>query len=146
MAHYTTYGNITLPTGAGTGGAVGTINITNGGSGYTTAGYTLASSAATTYTLSGAGSGAYWNSPSTTINPINITATKMDCPEDYDIKLGNVSLKDTLTTINKWLPLLKPNAKLEADFEQLKQLRDQYEALEKELLDKAEMWDLLKKE
>jgi Tfp pilus assembly protein PilO len=70
----------------------------------------------------------------------------MNCPEEYDIKLGDMSLKDTLAAINKWLPILKPNVKLEADFEQLKQLREQYEALEKELMGKSEMWDLLKKE
>jgi hypothetical protein len=144
-----TFGNVTLTTAggiAGTGAVSGTINITNGGSGYTlgaspTTAYTIAGSNGYNYTT---GASTYWNAPST--SPLNITSTEMNCPKDYDIKLGDMSLKDTLTAINKWLPILKPNVKLEADFDELKRLRQQYEALEKELMDKAEMWDLLKKE
>jgi hypothetical protein len=61
-----------------------------------------------------------------------------------DIEINGVSLKNTLDNINKRLNILQPNKSLESDWEELKQLGDQYRALEKELEEKSEMWEILK--
>jgi hypothetical protein len=44
------------------------------------------------------------------------------------------------------LGILRPNEELESRWDQLKELRKQYVALEKDLIEKEKMWELLKKE
>jgi hypothetical protein len=137
MAYYTIpTASVTIPANAG--GLAGTTavgNITLTGTYSTTSPYVISNG--TGYNT--------WSSGSIGTG-VDISSKQMSCPEGYDIKLGNLSVKQTLESINSWLPYLKPNPKLEADFEQLKALRDQYEALEKELKEKAEVWSILKDE
>ena len=68
---------------------------------------------------------------------------KLDGP-DADIELNGVSLVDMLRNIEQRLNILKPNEKLESEWEELKALGDQYRALEQHILDKQATWDRLK--
>lgn len=65
--------------------------------------------------------------------------------EGADIKIGDVSLINTLNTINHRLAILQVNPELEAKWEELKELGDRYRELEKEIQDKEKVWNILKK-
>jgi hypothetical protein len=64
--------------------------------------------------------------------------------ENADIVINGVSLMATLNMLSKRLNMLVPNPKLEKEWEELKQLNDQYRALEADLKEKMEMWDILR--
>ena len=64
--------------------------------------------------------------------------------ENADIVINGVSLMATLNMLSKRLNMLVPNPKLEKEWEELKQLNDQYRALEANLKEKMEMWDILR--
>ena len=61
-----------------------------------------------------------------------------------DIIINGKSLGATLDAIQQRLAILEPNAKLEAEFDQLRELAEQYRALESKLLEQKEMWSRLK--
>ncbi len=73
----------------------------------------------------------------------NMTVGKVQIT-DKDIEIDGLSLRRTLDKLNQRLAILQPNLELEADFEQLRQLREQYEQLEQELMEKARTWNTLK--
>lgn len=64
--------------------------------------------------------------------------------ENADIKINGVSLCDTLKVIQDRLNLLQPNPELEAEWDQLREVGDQYRKLEAEFKEKTKMWDTLK--
>ena len=65
--------------------------------------------------------------------------------KDGDIKVGGKSLTEAIKKIEDRLAILHPNPELEEKWEQLKELRRQYEELEKDLLEKEKLWKILKK-
>lgn len=64
--------------------------------------------------------------------------------ENADIKINGVSLCDTLKVIQDRLNLLQPNPELEAEWDQLREVGDQYRKLEAEFKEKTKMWNTLK--
>ena len=62
-----------------------------------------------------------------------------------DIVLDGVSLRDTLRGLNDRLAILQVNPELEAEFDELHALAEQYRALEKKLIEKKKVWDALNK-
>lgn len=62
-----------------------------------------------------------------------------------DIKIKGVNLTERLDDIEKRLGILRPNNDLEGRWEKLKELGEEYRKLEKEILEKEQVWDLLKK-
>jgi hypothetical protein len=62
-----------------------------------------------------------------------------------DVVINGVSLKETLEGIQDRLNILRPNAALEAEWDQLQELGEQYRKLESELLEKQRMWGTLQK-
>lgn len=62
-----------------------------------------------------------------------------------DIEINGESLMTMLHRIEQRLNILEPNKKLEAEWDQLRELGEQYRALEKKLIEQGEMWDMLKK-
>jgi hypothetical protein len=108
-------------------------NITiGGGTGYA---YSNTISGAGVYTV-GSAVGANWNN--STSGQINLDGEKAD------IKINGKSLVDTLTALEQRLNILTPNPKLEADWDELRELGERYRALEKQCEEKAEMWAKLK--
>ena len=65
--------------------------------------------------------------------------------ENADIKVNGESLMETLRSIQDRLNMLRPNLELEAEWDQLKELGDQYRKLEAEFKEKSKMWNVLKK-
>jgi hypothetical protein len=81
------------------------------------------------------------NSQSPKVN-INNDGISMDA--EADIKVGDRSLKDFMDRVEDRLAILHPNEALEDRWEQLKDLRRQYEALEKDILEKEKIMKILK--
>jgi hypothetical protein len=65
--------------------------------------------------------------------------------KNADIKINDISLNETLKTIQERLNILVPNSLLENEWIELKKLGEQYRKLEAELEEKSRMWTALKK-
>ena len=61
-----------------------------------------------------------------------------------DVKIKGKSLSETLEAIEERLGILFRNNELEERWAELRDLANQYKKLEKEILEKEKMWDLLK--
>ena len=130
MTYYkpqTPQNNITLNTSA-TGLNAYTIGISN--------------TTATSAVLTGAGSNGSWNQAMT----IGQTGRLSLKGEDPDIDINGKSMKQWMERVEARLAMLEPNTKLEAEWQELKDLGDQYRALEKEIQEKMKTWDILRKE
>ena len=66
--------------------------------------------------------------------------------EDADIEINGVSLKQTLEDLQERLAILQPNPELENEFKELREIRQKYVQLERNLLEKKEMWDTLNRD
>jgi flagellar motility protein MotE (MotC chaperone) len=84
--------------------------------------------------------GTYTLSPNNSIS----SATLELQGEGADVRINGVSLTGVLKNIEERLNILRPNAELETEWHQLKELGDQYRALEAELKEKSKMWEKLK--
>ena len=74
-----------------------------------------------------------------TIGSQTITEDKLKVLDDVV-----VGMQDWQEEVNKKLAILQPNPKLENQWSELKELREQYVNLERELQEKSLMWDILK--
>lgn len=83
-----------------------------------------------------------WNTMNGTSNSLDV---KGDANFEGDVKIQGKSLVDTLQSIEERLAILRPNPELEEKWERLKTLGNMYRELEKEILEKQEMWNILKK-
>ena len=66
--------------------------------------------------------------------------------DDADIEINGISLKDTLHNLQERMAILEPNPALEAEFKELRDIRQKYIELERNLLEKKQMWDALNKD
>jgi hypothetical protein len=64
--------------------------------------------------------------------------------DDADININGESLMATLRSLEQRLNILRPNTELEAEWDQLRELGEQYRRLEKEFEEKSKMWNRLK--
>jgi hypothetical protein len=64
--------------------------------------------------------------------------------EKADITINGVSLNATLKLIQDRLGLLIPNPEMEAEFDELRALSEQYQKLEAECREKMRVWNTLK--
>ena len=83
-----------------------------------------------------------------TLNPNWHTSTsdkiQLDGP-DADIEINGESLVDMLRNIEQRLNILKPNAKLESEWTELKELGDAYRELEAKIEAKMKIWNAIAK-
>jgi hypothetical protein len=68
-----------------------------------------------------------------------------DAHFDGEITVQGVKLADRLNKIEERLAILRPNEKLEEQWNELKALGDRYRELERDIIEKEKIWDLLKK-
>jgi hypothetical protein len=68
-----------------------------------------------------------------------------DAEFEGDVKIKGKSISETLDKIEARLAILHPNEKLEEKWEELKKLGDAYRALEKDIIEKEQIWNTLKK-
>lgn len=64
--------------------------------------------------------------------------------DSADIEINGIGLSDRLAKIEERLNILKPNEKLEDEWEELRVLGEQYRKLEQHIKDKQATWDKLK--
>ena len=83
-----------------------------------------------------------WSSTTAMLTPSGQIELKGD---QADIMINGVSLTETLKGIQDRLNMLRPNAALEAEWDQLRELGQQYRKLEAELKEKQRAWDILRK-
>ena len=90
------------------------------------------------YTISGTGAGI-------SLNPWATNSAKIQLDGDAaDITVNGWSLVDAVKRIEERLNILHPNEKLEAEWEELRALGEQYRKLEQHIKDKQATWDKLK--
>lgn len=79
----------------------------------------------------------------------NLTKSNLSVNGDAIISgeliVNGVSLIERLDTIEKRLAILNVNLKLEDKWKELKTLGDRYRELEKDILEKEEIWNIIKK-
>jgi hypothetical protein len=71
-------------------------------------------------------------------------STGVNIAEGCDLTIGDRSLSKFMDQVEERLAILRPNEGLESRWEQLKELRRQYHELEKDLLEKEKIMDILK--
>jgi hypothetical protein len=94
-------------------------------------------------------SGHVWTTTGTGTSPYTITSPYQSAKiqlngKDADIEVNGESLMTMLHRIEKRLNLLTPNTKLEEEWEELRELGEQYRRLEQHIKDKQATWDRLK--
>ena len=115
--------------------------------------YTLGTSCSGISNVSITGIGVPWTTTSVSDNGyaldpnwVNGTSAKirLDGPE-ADIEINGESLIDMLRVIEQRLNILKPNEKLESEWEELRALGDQYRELEAKIQAKMKTWNAIAK-
>ena len=134
----------TLRTTLGTVGSIGASNVT-----WTTPG-TITSGGYLTTGASGSLTGATYANVTTSWNGWNTTQAPLlkvtgNAEFEGEVTIRGVKLDERLDAIEERLGILRPNNDLEGKWEKLKALGDEYRALEKDILEKEKIWDLLKK-
>lgn len=87
-----------------------------------------------------------WNSVSTNSNLQGSTLqVKGNADISGELTVQGVNLTKRLDKIEERLGILRPNEQLEAKWENLRALGNAYRELEKEIIEKQEMWAILKK-
>jgi hypothetical protein len=76
----------------------------------------------------------------------NIASVGLDLRNGADVKIDGLSLKDFMQQVSLRLNLMVPNPQLEREWDELRTLGEAYRACEKECMDKAKVWDILKRE
>jgi hypothetical protein len=102
------------------------------------------------YTITGAGTGNYslnydqnWHSNSLYVK--GNAVFEQEANFEGDVKFKGKSLSQSLEKIEEKLAILHPNPELEKKWEELRNLRKQYMDLEKEILEKEQVWNILQK-
>lgn len=96
----------------------------------------------------GSGTNYTWDNKSLTAGTTQIQSTlRVDGDADFngDIRVKGQSITEAINKINERLNILVPNEKLEKDWSELAELRMRYVELERELLEKQQVFDILKK-
>ena len=83
-------------------------------------------------------SGPYAFNPTEQSGKIQLTG------KNADIEVNGWSLIDSIKRIEERLNILTPNTKLETEWEELRELGEQYRKLEQHIKDKQATWDRLK--
>ena len=79
-----------------------------------------------------------------TNNTVHIDGNGLNMKEGADIKIGDKSLVQAIEKIEERLGILHPNAALEERWDKLKELRQQYMEMEKDILEKEKIMKILK--
>ena len=77
-------------------------------------------------------------------NNVHIDADGLTLKQGADIKIGGKSLCEAIEKIEERLGILKPNPELESRWDQLRELRNQYAEMERDLLEKEKLMKILK--
>jgi hypothetical protein len=96
-----------------------------------------------TYTTTGTGAGNPWIATGTKAS--NTLSVQGDAEFNGDITVKGRSLAEFMESVEHRLNILRPDPKLESEWDQLRALGEQYRKLEQQLTEKEKMWQILKK-
>ena len=77
---------------------------------------------------------------------VNITNDGVNMKDDCDLKIGDRSLKDFMNKVEDQLAILRPAPELEEKWNQLRDLRRQYEECKQDILEKEKIMKILKED
>lgn len=97
------------------------------------------------YTYTGTGTNYVWNTTSNTTSIDHTLQVRGDSEFDGDITVRGRSLTEFMDSVEQRLNIMRPNPALESEWDQLRELGEQYRKLERQLAEKSLMWDTLKK-
>lgn len=109
-------------------------NVTIGGSGGT----------ASTYSIFGASTNYTWSGPSLTQTGAKIHV-QGDAVFEGNITWQDRDMREWFESVEARLAILRPNADLEREWSELAELRQRYVELERDILAKQKLFDILKK-
>jgi hypothetical protein len=95
------------------------------------------------YTYTTNGTSSPWIATGT--NASNTLSVKGDAEFDGEVTVKGRSLSEFMESGEQRLNILRPNPDLEAEWDQLRALGEQYRELEQQLTEKSQMWATLKK-
>lgn len=121
-----------------------TYNLTTPTNGYT---YTTNTTSIPVSTVTTANSYIYSNLTPTTEWNHNTSTVKINgnADVDGDLRIKGKSITKILDKIEERLAIFEQNEGLEERWEELRELAERYKKLEKELLSKEQVWNILKK-
>jgi hypothetical protein len=102
-------------------------------------------------TIGPVGSGSYTytgtSNPWITTNALghNSLSVQGDAEFDGEVTVKGRSLSEFMESVEQRLNILRPNTALEAEWDRLRELGEQYRELERQLTEKSQMWATLKK-
>ena len=94
-----------------------------------------------TYTTTSTGASDPWLNT----NISNTLSVQGDAEFDGEVTVKGRSLSEFMESVEQRLNILRPNPALEAEWDQLRKLGEQYRELERQLTEKSQMWATLKK-
>ena len=77
---------------------------------------------------------------------VNIGSNGITMQQDSDLKIGDRSLKDFMDRVEDQLAILRPAPELEEQWDQLRDLRRQYEECKQDILEKEKIMKILKED
>ena len=114
-------------------------NVTIGGSGGSGIYQITSAGTGTSYPWNGVGASAW---PNQSQGKLTVSG---DAEFEGNIHMNGRNLTDVLSNIESRLAILRPNPALEEEYDELKELGDQYRKLEQKLVEKQRTFDILKK-
>jgi hypothetical protein len=96
-----------------------------------------------TYSVFGDSTDYTWSGPTTTQNSSKVHV-KGDAVFEGNITWQDRDMREWFESVEARLCMLKPNPELETEWSELAELRNKYVALERELLAKQRVFDILK--
>ena len=107
--------------------------------------YTLGPASGQVLTSNGS-TGSGWTTITTDPNLTGSTLkVKGDAEFDGDVIIKGKSISDSLERIEERLAILRPNEELEKKWDELRKLREAYVTLEKDITEKEQIWNILKR-
>lgn len=113
-------------------------------------------STGTTYTIGTGSSGtsntfiynptSTWTTGTNGLTTVKITEDGLDLDADADIKIGKKSLKEFMDKMEERLAILYGRPDLEEKWNQLRELKKQYDDMVKDIEEKQKLMDILKKD
>ena len=84
----------------------------------------------------------HWSTP--TDPNVNISTNGVEIRGEGDLKIGDRSMKEFMDNVEDQLAILRPAPELEERWDQLKELRRQYEECKQDILEKEKLMKILK--
>jgi hypothetical protein len=139
------YHNTTAPITASATVSVSANTILNNGVSLTVPGNILQTTSTTASYITGSNGMSYDDLKPNTLHVKGRAEFENDMEVKGKITANGIDLGEALQKIEERLNILRPNHRLEAEWDKLRELGEQYRQLERDMLEKLEMVEILKR-